>query len=131
MLVYFSYTDIKSKRINKKALWITLGLTLLVTFFEFGAWEVVRGSSMGILISMVALLLPGTIGIGDGILFILCGSTLGFEATVAVCVIAFGLAGLIGGGYALLKRESIKLEIAFVPFMFIAYMGVVIYENWL
>lgn len=74
------------------------------------------GIISGIIFFMAYVISRHAIGMGDVKLFAVIGMCLGFKTTYLVMVVSLLLSALYGGGMVLLKKKSMKDEIAFGPF---------------
>lgn len=74
------------------------------------------GMVSGMIFFMAYVISRHAIGMGDVKLFAVIGMCLGFKTTYLVMVVSLILSALYGGGMVLMKKKSMKDEIAFGPF---------------
>lgn len=120
-----SYEDMKSRRIHAGWLAVFAGAGILLQIFE-GKWnmvEILLAILPGLFVLLLAFVTRGGIGEGDGILLMIIGIFLGGAGVLRIFIYALFLAG----GYALflffIKKKGRKYEIAFVPFLLLAFLG--------
>lgn len=74
------------------------------------------GIVSGAVFFMAYVISRHAVGMGDVKLFAAIGLCLGFKTTYLVMVVSLILSALYGGGMVLMKKKSMKDEIAFGPF---------------
>ena len=74
---------------------------------------------------MVALssITAGGIGLGDGLVVIAVGFTLGFSVTFTVVMASFLAAGIYALFLTVVKKKSRKTQYPYMPFLFFTYVG--------
>jgi len=119
-----SYEDIKYKRIHAGWPAVFTAAGVLLRFLEGRQHmaEVLPAIFPGLLVLLLAFATRGGIGEGDGMLLLAIGIFLGGAGVwqVFLCALFFA------GGYALylfiIKKKGRKYEIAFVPFLLLAFI---------
>lgn len=86
------------------------------------------GVVVGILLIGVSIVTRGEIGIGDGITFIISGMVLGIFENGVLLFISLLFTAFTGGFLFLIKRVGRKYTMPFVPFVFVGY-GVICLWN--
>lgn len=86
------------------------------------------GVVVGILLIGVSIATRGEIGIGDGITFIISGMVLGIFENGVLLFISLLFTAFTGGFLFLIKRVGRKYTMPFVPFVFVGY-GVICLWN--
>lgn len=120
-----SIWDIKRKEIP---LWISLGLGGCSFFYSLccqRAWSsFLLALIPGVLCLVVAFLTKQAIGYGDGILLCALAMLYPLEELVEFVFIAVFVAGMVGLMIIIVFRKNRTYEIAFVPFLFLAWLFV-------
>lgn len=120
-----SFEDVRHRRIRQ--FWLILygaeALCADLFWMDWGIFTFVTSILPGCVMLVLSKLSRGGVGEGDGMLLIVAGLFLGAQDTVqilfAACVFAAGYAVFLVAG----KKKDRKYEIAFVPFLFAAYIG--------
>lgn len=120
-----SIEDIKDRKITVT---LTLffgivGILLHLFFQNESIFSMMLGMISGVGILALGYVTGGKIGYGDGILFMLTGLYLGLERNLILMLLSFALAGVWGYIRILGKWGRKNDKIPFVPFLFLAYMG--------
>ena len=132
-----AWTDGRKREINLHwlILWSILGgFYLIVGLWGIGVLELetellkrISGISVGILLLAVALISRGQIGIGDGLVFLVCGLFLDFwESSILLMGGLFLLMGRCLIEFFRENRERNKWrnkELPLIPYVFAAYIG--------
>lgn len=97
---------------------IILSLIMIPVFHLTNIWNHFAGAALGFgLLFLLAVLAPGSMGMGDVKLIVFLGLVVGFPAIVVVLFLSFVLGGLIAGILLGLKKVSRKDPIAFGPYL--------------
>lgn len=119
--------DVKTKKIP-----IVPGALCL---FGVSTGQMVNGTSwqnwlpgviIGCILYMISKLSRGAIGEGDAFIYVLTGATVGIAKNVEILLISLFLCSLFSLALFVLGRVKKKDQIAFVPFIFVAYGMVII-----
>lgn len=124
-LFYIAWCDYKTKMIKTKWLWslgLAGGICHLLQTGHIAVEEVVLGSMTGVVLLVVAKVSKECIGFGDGWLFFVTGIFLGFFKNVVLLSGSLLLAGIYAVICLLLKKKGKHDRMAFVPFVFVAYV---------
>lgn len=128
LLAISSITDIREKEISLRVVFIGILAGILFCFCENPSANVIISllSSIfpGIFLIGISILSEGKVGLGDGLVGCMGGLFLGFEKTMKWLFVAFVLCALYGIGLMMFQKKSRKTELAFVPFLFIAMVGI-------
>lgn len=107
-------------------LWLSLvGIVGGIVFCiqEGRAWTSILVASVPGVISMIFSKLTGeVIGYGDGILFIMLAFYLSLEEILSIGMAAFSIAGVVALILLLFFQKKGKDRIAFIPFLYLAYV---------
>lgn len=131
VLAICSYEDMKSKQICIK--WLLLfaaeGVLLWILGEKQSIIEIITAISPGLCVLLVAFMTRGGIGQGDGLLLIVTGIFLGGASAMKIFLSALFLSGGYAAALLVIGRKNRKYEIAFVPFLFLAFIGEMLIEN--
>lgn len=106
------------------------GVALLLASFNGNLLEVVLGGMIGfITISIIMKLSNEGLGEGDRDLITLCGLFLGLRATGFMIILSFVIGALVTVYLSLRRRISLSDELAFAPFICIATMITVLFQD--
>ncbi|MBO5373514.1 MAG: prepilin peptidase [Lachnospiraceae bacterium] len=123
-----SIEDIKRKKITVSITLFSAILCILLhlLFRNESIYSMLAGMLSGTVIVLLSKLSKGRISMGDGVVLMLTGLYLGFWENLCLMFLAFSLAS-IWGIYQLLVRHKSKDErMAFVPFLFVGYVLLVL-----
>ncbi len=127
LLLYSAFTAIRSSYISgaARALFAVLG-GLCGTFTEeLSVFEVLMGTVPGLVMVIISLITRGALGMGDGLLICVTGLYLGFEMNIGVLLTALFMSAAFSA-VLFLKKRNLKMEYPFVPFLFAAYVMLVL-----
>lgn len=123
ILCILSWQDYKDQQVNGMILIIVIGMLFLYRLIikQEVFWDVLYHGSIGIGLLAIALIWKESIGLADGLVFIMTGMTLGVLENIRIAMIAFFLATVLGvcGMCAFHKRKNER--IAFIPLITTAY----------
>lgn len=129
-LLLCSLQDIKRKEIS--LLLIAIGFALLFTISiiqgQLRIWERVIGFSLGLLLIILHKVTRGQIGVGDGLILCVTGISLGFYMNSILLINSLFLSAIFSIIYIIIKKVNRKTTIPFIPFVFIATLGVIFIE---
>lgn len=132
LLLLCAIMDWKTKKI---------ALPLLGVYMIAGViWRMVVGNEsivslgIGMLLGggllLISYVTREAVGYGDGLLLLVTGCILGAEKNFILFFCALVLSAFYSAFLLLIKRVKRTHELAFVPFLFMAYTGMVIYERF-
>ena len=126
-LIFETVEDIRKKSVS--LLWIVIA-GILACGFTIATQNVeVKEILMGLAIGIAVMLLgyfTNCIGVGDGAVLTVIGVLIGGKLSLGVFLIGMTLAAFISLILLLFKRVALKQEIPFVPYMLVAYLGVIL-----
>lgn len=129
-LLLCSLQDIKRKEIS--LLLIAIGFALLFTISiiqgQLRIWERFIGFSLGLLLIILHKITRGQIGVGDGLILCVTGISLGFYMNSILLINSLFLSAIFSIIYIIIKKVNRKTTIPFIPFVFIATLGVIFIE---
>lgn len=119
-----SYEDIKNKhiRVGWLAFFAAAGIILWVIEGKWNIIEILLAILPGLFVLLLAFGTRGGIGEGDGVLLMTIGTFLGGAGVLQIFVYALFLAGGYASFLLLAKKKGRKYEIAFVPFLLLAFL---------
>ncbi|WP_455717850.1 prepilin peptidase [Anaerosporobacter sp.] len=120
--------DYKKKQISNIALLIGLVIVIVnyVVFQPITLISLIGGIIVGFVLLGISYITRQKIGIGDGLLIILLGANIGFEGIVFLLLYALTLSAICSAILLITKKVNRHYTIAFIPFIFIGYIGVLI-----
>lgn len=127
LLIIGAVMDWKEKRISVKLLVLT---SLVIGIFSLVCQNVepvsrLFGAGVGIFAFFISRITKEAIGYGDDWLILLLGIYLGGGKILLLLLWASLLAGLVSLGFLCKKKWRKDITIPFVPFLAVAYAGVV------
>lgn len=130
-LVICSYEDLKNKSIHTSWLLILAAAGILWRLFA-GQWQlagILSAMVPGFFVWLLSIITKGSIGEGDGMMLMIIGIILGGSCAFRIFLYAL----FLSGGYALflfvIRKKSRKHEMAFVPFMLVAFTGEILLSS--
>ncbi|WP_455717423.1 prepilin peptidase, partial [Anaerosporobacter sp.] len=117
--------DYKKKQISNIALLIGLVIVIVnyVVFQPITLISLIGGIIVGFVLLGISYITRQKIGIGDGLLIILLGANIGFEGIVFLLLYALTLSAICSAILLITKKVNRHYTIAFIPFIFIGYIG--------
>lgn len=124
VLVAFSIEDAKTRKISVLPILFFIPCLLFAIFGrEQMEWtDCMGGILVGLLFCAVSHLKKESIGIGDGVIILLLGVSLGARRVLYILVIAFFLTALAAGVLFLLHKADKKTRLPFIPFLLGGYI---------
>lgn len=132
-LLFMAGYDLKRREIQLGISAVVAALLAVVQIYGIfqgeTAWiNAFSGVVVGILLIGVSIVTRGEIGIGDGITFIISGMVLGIFENGVLLFISLLFTAFTGIFLFLIKRVGRKYTMPFVPFVFVSY-GVICLWN--
>jgi len=126
-----SIEDLKTKKVSGMYL---IGFALLAVYLQIRhihlpLASVLGGAAIGFVFMGITILRMDAMGLGDGMVLIIVGIFLGFRQSVEVMIIAIFLVAIYALFLVVIRKKDRKTEIAFIPFLFISFLLVWIYES--
>lgn len=79
------------------------------------------GVVIGIVLVAISLLTRGEIGVGDGILFMICGLLFGLYENLVLLFLSLVFTAMVSGALILTRRAGRKDTLPFAPFVFAGF----------
>ncbi len=122
-LAVLSIEDIRKQKVPVWSLVILLFSSIMYEALQqVSIIEAVLGAFPGILMMVLALLLPQSLGIGDGMLSVCYGLLYGWRRTCIWLMVSFLLAAVFGLFLKLFTKRR-HISIPFIPFLALVHMG--------
>ena len=121
--------DFKKKQVSNVFLLIVSGIVIInyVIFRPITMVSLVGGILIGTVLLGISYITRQKIGVGDGLLIMILGAYLGFEGIGVVLLYALTLSAIWSGLLMIIKKVNRNYTIAFIPFIFVGYVGVLIH----
>lgn len=128
MLGLYSIEDIRKRAITAKYLVLfgMAGVVLNLYRGDISVFNMFCGVVLGLFIVLISLVTRGSVGLGDGLLFIITGIFLGGTLNLELLTISLVYASLFSLGMIALGRKKKNQEIPFIPFVFVGYVTIVL-----
>ena len=128
LLGWCSLVDIKRKELTVMyLLMFGIGGVLLHLFAPVCTiYSILWGMLLGVGMILVSFLSKGSVGLGDGILLVVTGVYLGGYQNLELFMTGLLFAAFWSLGMMLFKRKKGKEEIAFVPFLLLSYVAMIL-----
>lgn len=120
-LLLLSVLDIRKKKIPLLLLLIPLVVLFIILWLNGKAKRALCGMIPGIFSCLLSFFLPGSIGLGDGILIIVYGTYYGWEKACIWSFFSFWLVAIYGICISMKKQRKKKLP--FIPFLTCIHIG--------
>lgn len=129
ILGLLAIVDLKKKQVSNVLLLIASGIVIInyVIFRPVTVMALIGGILIGIILLGISYITRQKIGAGDGVLVMILGAYLGFEGIGVMLLYALTLSAIWSGLLLMIKKVNRHYEVAFIPFIFIGYIGVLIY----
>lgn len=124
LLVVCAVEDLKRKEVTVTYILVfgIIGVLLHLFYPNCSVYSMLWGLLLGIGVMTVSVLSCGSIGMGDGILMTVTGVYLGGYQNLELFFIGVFLAGIWSLGLLVFKKKKRKEKIAFMPFLLVAYV---------
>ncbi len=128
MLFYMSYEDMRTHKVRDFLVLIfgIIGMMFHIMNGRISFFNIFGGFLLGFIMFFISLLTKEKIGKGDAFVIMLTGVFLGFWKNIFLLWVAFLFAGLIALFDLLVKKKKSSDELAFVPFIFLGYIFLLI-----
>lgn len=129
ILGLLAIVDFKKKQVSNVLLLIVFGIVIInyVIFRPVTIMGLLGGILIGFFFLGISYITRQKIGAGDGLLVMILGAYLGFEGIGVVLLYALTLSAIWSGLLLMIKKVNRHYSIAFIPFIFIGYIGVLVH----
>lgn len=126
-----SVEDLRTKKVSVVYL---MGFGLLAIYLQMrhihlSLPSVLGGAALGLVFLGITIIRMDAMGLGDGLVLTIVGIFLGFRESIEIMVIAIFLTAIYALFLILVRKKDKQTEIAFIPFLFISFILVWIYES--
>ncbi len=122
--------DLEHRLIPNRLVYPAIGAALLAIPFAVGPGpsQALWGGAVGLaLLSLIVLVYPGGMGLGDVKLAALIGLVVGFPLVLLALFFSFVLGGAVGAAAVLARRIGMKDALPFAPFLAVGGMVALLY----
>ncbi|MCI8484163.1 MAG: hypothetical protein HFH41_07470 [Lachnospiraceae bacterium] len=123
-----SWEDMKRKEL--KIVYILLfgigGMVLHLFYPVCSIYSILWGILLGVIMMLLSWISRGSIGMGDGILLVVTGIYLGGNNNLELFLTGLLLAALWSLSLLAFRKKNRKEEIAFVPFLLVSYITMIL-----
>lgn len=128
-LIVVAIVDIYKKEIPFRFsfAYLTFFVGLQLLFYQSGVISIVGGIAIGIVLLGISMITRGAIGLGDGIMFVVIGSAIGFSDTLTLLTGSLMIASLVAMFLLIFRRVGKEYCFPFAPFVCFAYGGMMIF----
>lgn len=128
MLGISAWTDYKRKQVSMLLLGFFAGVGILgqLIWKQESLVSLAAGILPGIIVLGAGRLTKGGIGAGDGWILCVTGIYLGYYKNMQLFFTALIFSAIVGAVLIVAKKANRKTELAFVPFLLAAYMGMLL-----
>lgn len=121
-LCFNSYLDIRKGQISlgSAAVYAAMGV-LYIALHRQQRLILLVGAVPGLLLLSAAKFSGGAVGMGDGLVVLVCGLYMGIWKTLEFTMLALLLAAVWAGFLMIFKKKNRKASFPFVPFLLAAY----------
>lgn len=129
ILGLIAIVDFKKRQVSNVLLLIVSGIVIInyVIFKPVTIMSLLGGIVIGGILLGISYITRQKIGAGDGLLVMMLGAYLGFEGIGVVLLYALTLCAIWSGLLLMIKKVNRHYTIAFIPFIFIGYIGVLVH----
>ena len=124
LLSWCSLEDVKQKKLT--VLYILMfgvgGMFLHMVAPVCSIFSILCGMLLGLALIFFSMVTRGSVGLGDGLLLVVTGVYLGGSRNLELLMIGLLLAAFWSLGLVVVKKKKGKQEIAFVPFLLISHV---------
>lgn len=132
MLGVYAIEDIRKRTISISFLPLfgLAGAGLHLFQRDMGIVSILLGMVVGAGLIGICFLTRESIGLGDGLIFLVTGVFLGGSANVELLLFSLLYAAVFSLGALIVGKKKRKQEIPFIPFVFLGYLTMIV-EVWL
>lgn len=122
-LIVCCYTDLKKHTINLliSIIFTLLGIITGIFLFDYSFISMTISLIPGISLFVISLIFPASLGLGDGLIFTICGIYLGINFTIQLLFLSLVIS-CIFSILLIIKKHSLKYQFPLAPFIFVSYV---------
>ena len=131
MLGICAWEDYRRKRvlIYPVLIFAIAGLVLHLCYMDITVFNMLAGIAIGLLLLFISRITDGRIGMGDGMILIVSGIYLGFTENIRLFFHGLLFCGIWSLFLLIIRKRKRDDEIAFVPFLFLAYLEMLLFQG--
>ena len=131
MLGICAWEDYRRKRVLVYTVlaFAIAGLVLHLCYMDITIFNMLAGIAIGCILLLVSRITGGRIGIGDGMILIVSGIYLGFTENIRLFFHGLLFCGIWSLFLLVIRKKKRDEEIAFVPFLFLAYLEMLLFQG--
>ena len=125
-----SFTDIKKKKISVvvSLIFFVIGVVVSIINKEKSLISILGGVGIGFILLLVGKFSRESVGIGDGLIFLVTGLYLGFTRNIVLLLYGLIFCALVSIILITFKKLKLKDKIPFAPFVLVAYISMLLLE---
>lgn len=122
-LIVCCYTDLKKHTINLliSIIFTLLGIITGIFLCDYSFISMIISLIPGISLFVISLIFPASLGLGDGLIFTICGIYLGINFTIQLLFLSLVIS-CIFSILLIIKKHSLKYQFPLAPFIFVSYV---------
>lgn len=131
-LIVCCYTDLKKHTINLliSIIFTLLGIITGIFLFDYSFISMIISLIPGISLFVISLIFPASLGLGDGLIFTICGIYLGINFTIQLLFLSLVIS-CIFSILLIIKKHSLKYQFPLAPFIFVSYVFILFTDKFL
>lgn len=98
-----------------------LGIITGIFLFDYSFISMIISLIPGISLFVISLIFPASLGLGDGLIFTICGIYLGINFTIQLLFLSLVIS-CIFSILLIIKKHSLKYQFPLAPFIFVSYV---------
>lgn len=129
MLIICSIKDIKTREIPIVLILIQFIVIIIIFPFrkDIDIIESITGGLLGGFLVLISKVSRGRIGVGDGLVLSVTGIGLGVKSNFIMILYGMLFAAIFSMVLIIVKKVNRNYKLPFIPFIFAAYIGVLIW----
>lgn len=131
-LIICCYTDLKNHTINLfiSIIFMLLGIVTTILLYDYSLFSMAISLIPGISLITISLIFPASLGIGDGLIFFICGIYLGADFTIQLLLLSLVISSFFSI-LLIVKKHSLKYQFPLAPFIFASYIFLLFTNSFL
>lgn len=123
-----AYTDLKKNKIYllTSLIYFFIGGVVFIFNNNYNLPSLIGGLALGVVLLIVGKVSAQAVGLGDGLIFLVTGVYLGFIRNLALLLYGLIICAVVSLFLLVFRKLKIKESIPFVPFVFIAFIIMVL-----
>lgn len=128
MLGVCSIEDVRRKEVHSVLVLLFGVAGVFVHLYQrnLSIYSILAGVAVGLIVMLCSLITKGGIGMGDGLILLVTGIYLGGKGNMQLLFFGLFLSAVGSLFFLLVKKKKRKDTIPFVPYLLLAYVGMMI-----